>query len=497
MTRYNGENIDLTQINTTYDVVVVGSGPGGAACAAKLSQVGIRVAVVEEGNWVDAIAPKRNLGDSFAKLYRDGGTSVLMGTPPVPFLQGRAVGGSSVVNGAISWRLPERVYKDWLKEEPQLKDVLPWQRLCELGDAVEKRLNILPTPPDISGARNTLMKKGADALGLENRAISRNVKNCKSSSMCLHSCPNDAKLSMDKTYLLDAEKAGCDIYFNTTATKIISNKRRVEGITCVTASKIKFTLKAKRVVLAASAIQTPALLMRSHIKQGPVGQHFQCHPGVSVSGEFAEEVHQWDGATQGHETIGLCAEGIKFETTAMDISVLGMRYPGTGIKFMESMQRSKRRVFWASAIKSSAHGSVHNFLGKTFVKWGPSVFDMLLFRRGTYMLGKMFFAAGAKSVDLGVYPWGEIKSEAELEIFYENASLNPKDYTFAVTHMFGTCRMGSDPASSVVDLKFQHHHIEGLYISDSSVFMTNTGVNPQTSILVMSLMCAENILESL
>jgi choline dehydrogenase-like flavoprotein len=472
MARINGASLNA-DIKKNYDAVIIGSGPAGASCGAKLAEAGLKVAIVEEGDWVPEDYHEKNLGSSFTRLYRDSGTTALIGTPPVPYLQGKAVGGSSVINGAISWQLPRNVYQSWIESDSALEQSLPWEKIDANTRSIEQRLNIHPTPKEVAGPRNLLMEKAANTLGLENRPISRNVSNCQSSSMCLHSCPNQAKQSMDNSYLLDAEKFGADIYYNSKAERINTKNSKATGVICSNLSNYhKIELNGKRIVLAASAIQSPVLLLKSKIKHGPVGKNFQCHPGISVSGIFPEEIHNWRDATQGHEVIGLRKEGIKFESAAMDISVFGMRMPGTGEDFMLALRKTRHCADWAAAIKSKAKGSVHNKLGQTLVTWSPASDDMILFRKAAVTLGKMFFSAGAETINFGVHPYSQIHDENTLKTFEHEGSLNPKDYSFA-------------------------HKTKGLYIADSSVFPSNTGVNPQTSIIALAQICASHIVNGM
>ena len=64
----------------------------------------------------------------------------------------------------------------------------------------------------------------------------------------------------------------------------------------------------------------------------------------------------------------------------------------------------------------------------------------------------------------------------------------------AITHMFGTTRMGTDAATSVVGGDFRHHVVDQLYVADSSVFPSNLGVNPQVAIMAMATLCARRVL---
>ena len=114
-----------TALDLRADVVVVGSGPAGAATAYHLAGAGADVVVLEEGPLVAAEDLPEDAFTAMARLYRDMGASLTRGRSPLPFVQGRMVGGTSVVNGAISWRLPRDVYDEWVREDPVLADALP------------------------------------------------------------------------------------------------------------------------------------------------------------------------------------------------------------------------------------------------------------------------------------------------------------------------------------------------------------------------------------
>jgi choline dehydrogenase-like flavoprotein len=123
--------------------------------------------------------------------------------------------------------------------------------------------------------------------------------------------------------------------------------------------------------------------------------------------------------------------------------------------------------------------------------------DLFKVRQGVRVLGELLFAAGAEQVEPGVFGMPSVVTGAEqMRAFEDEGPLRGTHYSMAVTHLFGTCRMGSDPATSVVRPDFRHHHIEGLYVADSSVFPSNTGVNPQTSILALATLCGRQLTAS-
>src|SRR6516164_10260906 len=100
-------------VSVDCDVVIVGSGAGGATIAAELAEAGVDVVVIEEGGYHPTESFTADSMRALRTLYRDGGGGMALGRPSVLFAEGRCVGGSTVVNGGMSWRTPARVLERW------------------------------------------------------------------------------------------------------------------------------------------------------------------------------------------------------------------------------------------------------------------------------------------------------------------------------------------------------------------------------------------------
>jgi choline dehydrogenase-like flavoprotein len=478
------------------DVVVVGSGPAGSAAAAVLAAAGVRVVVVEAGPWLHPSDFRASGFHAMSTAYRGLGATLAWGRSPTPIVQGRAVGGSSPINGAICWRLPRDVYDGWVADDPGLADALPWGELEDATDAVEARWNVHPTAPEVAGRKNALMARGADALGLEHRPIRRNVDGCEGLGRCMQGCPRGAKRSADRTHLADAVRDGAVVFSDTDVTRIVVAGRRAVGVEARAAGGGKVRFRARHaVVVAASAVGSPSLLIRSGLGHGPVGHGFQGHPGVAVSGRFAEPVRAWEGATQGHEVTGLRREGIKLEVLGYDVALLASRLRGLGTPFAREVADAAHWATFGAAVRSTARGRVRVVLGRTIVTWGASEADVARFRRGIRVMGELLLAAGAEVVNPGVRGFApEVRDPRALAALERDGPRGASAYRSVITHLFGTCRLGSDPARAVVRPDLRHHDVAGLHVVDSSVFPTATGVNPQVSIAALATVGARRIL---
>lgn len=473
-----------------FDYVIVGSGAAGATAARVLCETGRSVLVLEEGPDLDPKAFTDKVYPSFKKMFRGMGGQVARGRSFIPVLQGRCVGGSTVVNSAIVWRLPDDVFEQW--EALGLSDALPRRELHARWDKIEAELKVARTPEPVWGRFNSLMDDAKKKLGVSAHAIRRYVDGCRGTARCLTGCPSGAKQSMLTTYLPRAESRGARVLAGAKVERVL-----LEGDRAVGVEGRGFRARARRaVILAASAIQTPQILQASGLRGPHVGAHFQGHPGCALVGIFEKPVGMWFGATQGYDADEHRRVGrFKIETISLQPEILFPRLPGAGRRWLSSMAEYGHAAIWAVQMRAYAEGSVtKRFFGPDIV-FSPDARDMVTLRRGLRFTAELFFAAGAKSVLPGVYGLPERIYPGD-EHLLERGPDDPACYSMILSHMFGTARMSLRGSDGVVRPDFGVHGTRGLYVLDSSVFPTNTGVNPQHLIMGAAWLGAERLAEA-
>jgi choline dehydrogenase-like flavoprotein len=163
------------------DVVVVGTGAGGATAAARLRAGGRDVLMLEEGGLHKVDSYTTDPTTMIQRLYRDAGTAMILGRPPIIFAEGRCVGGSTVINGGMSWRTPPRVLEQW-ERDLGLDGTGP-KAMDRYFDEAERILHVEPNNEDTFGKNTHLFVKGATALGWPKLARApRNMNRCVGSS---------------------------------------------------------------------------------------------------------------------------------------------------------------------------------------------------------------------------------------------------------------------------------------------------------------------------
>jgi choline dehydrogenase-like flavoprotein len=476
-------------VNDAFDYLVVGSGAAGASAARVLADGGGSLAVIEEGPAVATEQFEDRAFPTLRRLYRGMGAQVTRGRAPMLVLQGRCLGGSTVINSAIIRRLPEEVWQEWARRHG-LGEAIPYAEVEQASDRIEGELAVAATPEAVWGGNNRLLGLASATAGMAAGPTRRNAPGCRGSARCNLGCPHGAKQSMQVSYLPYARRRGAELLTEERVERVLWRGRRAVGVRTA-----RRTLTANRaVIVAASAVQTPELLWRSGVRSRHLGHHFQGHPGMAVVGLFDEPVRLGEGATQGFEVDGLREETrVKLETLAVPPETFFAGLPGTGRDWVALMAEFERAAVWVLPLRSHGEGTVGLGRSAGSISFRLDPRDLPNLRRGLQQAVGLMFEAGAREVVCPVSGLPERLRREQLSLV-ASAPDDPAAYPLAMSHLFGTARMSLRPEDGVVGPDFRVHGSENLYVVDAAVFPTNLGVNPQLAIMAIARLAAERLL---
>jgi choline dehydrogenase-like flavoprotein len=485
------------------DFVVVGSGAGGATAAVTLARGGATVAVVEAGPWRDPQDYPSSLYGTMRDLFDDWGSTFAKGRALWPIVQGSVVGGSTVINSAISVRAPEDVLRRW-HEERNIGGPELWRSLERIQDELESELSPEEVPPESRGRANELARVAAERLSMpQSHFMRRYVRSCAGSGQCLQGCRAGRKRSMNLNFVPEVLSLGGIVLSSAPVDHVRMASTRAVGVEgsfrhpVTRARGARFRLHARRgVVVAASATHSPLLLMRSGLRNRALGEQFHAHPGGGILGVYDEPVDMMRGATQGWGSLGYrSSHRIKLEVLSLPPDMLAGRIAGGGHQLMARLRELRHIACWVQATWCETPGRVRpNLLGRPVVEFDPSTADMARFRAGLGILRRMHFAAGARAIIPSIHGLPYSLGPDELHRL-DDAPLDPRAYVGVLSHLFGGCVMGRDPTTSVCDGRGRVHGTQSLYVADASMLPTGIGVNPQQTIMAFSRYVAERALE--
>jgi choline dehydrogenase-like flavoprotein len=463
----------MTRRQESTDVLVIGSGPGGATTAVVASEAGLAVTIVEEGDWVEHGSVAQFSLDQMDRQYRSAGLTATFGRPPVAYAEGRCAGGGSEINSGLYHRPPSEVVEAWARDFSVLD--LTVAALEPHADTVERDLSVGVGAVPASAA-SLALDRGARALGWASSEVPRWYR------------PDDGerpgRQTMTRTYLPRALAAGAQLRTGWRVERLLLDGRRVRGARCsqvVDGQRHELDVEARTTVVCAGAVHTPALLQRSGLRAG-VGRTLQLHPTVKLAARFADVVADDDVPV--HQ-VKEFAPDLSFGGSSSSPGQLALTLADDWGARANEMETWERMAVYYAAIRPEGRGRVVAVPGVAdpLVSFRLTRTDLERLRRGLARLAHLLLAAGAERVWPSVR--GAPPAGTAAEIPGMVAPLGAATASLMTVHLCSSVPMGERP-DLPVDSFGRVKAWANCCVNDASLLPTAPGVNPQGSIMAIA-----------
>ncbi|MDB5099964.1 MAG: family oxidoreductase [Cyanobacteria bacterium RYN_339] len=483
------------------DVVIIGSGAGGGTMANELTAAGLKVVILEEGKYQTREDFHQREDKAFSRIYGGRGLESSEDTS-VNVLYGKLVGGTTVLYWGDSYRTPPERLAKWGFDEATM---------APFFDHVEKLVNVQLPGDRLVNENNRLLVEGARKLGWKVEKIpGARTEACTNSGHCLQGCSYDAKQSQLVTNIPRALSRGAVLYADCRARKLIVENGRAVGVEA-TIGSAKLTVRSKAVVLSAGGVGTPRFLLSAGQanSSGMVGKNLYLNPGPMTFSAFPEAVRMWHGVPatwaveefrktvydpQGRYVRG----GYLLMANNLQPGTAGCVIPGFGAKHRAWMARFEHLAGTYAILDDENPGELTvDAAGKPAFNYTVRGNDVLKCRDFLANSARLMLAAGAEEVLIPDSRFTTIRKASEVDAKIAEADLSPGSMVFGGPHPLGTCRMGEDAKTSVVDMRCESHDLKGLFVADGSIFPTSVGVDPSLSIMAFAARTATYVVASL
>jgi len=489
------------------DVVVCGGGAGGSMAARELARAGLEVVLLEEGGDHEPAGFTQREDEMIPELFQELGgrrTEDLA----ILVLSGRGLGGSTIHNTNLCKRIAPEILARW-RDEHGLRGLTD-AALAPLFAEVEQLLSVTQIPQARVNAANAIMQRGIERLGFRGGRLSHNRdERCIGSGFCELGCAYDGKLNARRLLIPQAVAAGATVYTDARVDRFRVERGQLRDVRATLTdgrgnARGTLSVRANAICLAGSAIGSAALALRSelHDPHAQLGRGLRIHPGAAVVGVFDERVDAWRGIPQSVD----CTELLDLRpgsdkrvwivpSFAHPVGAAAL-VPGFGPSLFREMRRYSHLVALAAMVHDETEGRVTLDDGRVRIAYEPNEADRAQLALGARGAARILMAAGAREVMVPAMPAITIRSERDLDQLLPSR-FAPHDAKLTAVHPMGTLRMGSDPATSVVDERGRHHTMRSLYVVDGSLFPTSIGGPPQIGIYTLALKVARSVIDDL
>lgn len=467
------------------DVVVIGSGAGGGVAAGILAAAGRRVVVLERAAMVDETRFGGPELDGLAALFLDRGLAATTDRW-ISIRAGAAVGGGTVVNWSSSLRAPDDVREEW-------RAAGVGDELDEHYDAMEALLAVTTAESERNGP-NGKLAAGLESLGLPWQVIPRNVQDCGDCGPCAVGCRRGAKQSTLRTFLALASARGGEVFDRSEAVRILLDNGRASGVVAKVPGG-EITVRAPQVALAGGSILSPVVLLRSGIATATAGRTLHMHPVAAIAGLYDDSLAPWSGVPQSVMSDAFAnadgAWGFRLEAAPTHPGLIASGFPWwDAAGHREVMAQCDHVAAFLAIVRDRNVGRISIARdGGTSIAYQPGAPERELLRRGSVELAKVHRAAGARQIIPLVTPPHGWRDGQPFEPWLDGLakrSISANRILLFSAHQMSSCRIGTDPRTSVADVDGQVHGVPGLWVTDASAMPTASGVNPMLSLMALA-----------
>lgn len=480
--------------------VIVGTGAGGAMLAYTLAERGQDVLLLERGLHVDPEAFTENEAEQLSNLYADGALTLSLDFR-MRVVQGMCVGGSTVVNNAVCFDLPEDVLARWTG--PDLRAGLDTNRLGQAFLDVRDFLGVQALGPrQVRNPGGEVLADAINALGNgagEFEVVDCNIDGCVGSGYCNIGCRFGAKLSaLDHT--LPLAQRCCPgrvrILPQCRVEKVLMRRGHATGVRARLGDGRTLTVNAGTIVVSAGTIASSIILQRSSLGDGRAGKGLSFNIASPVTLDFPDEVHSERGAQISQyftPANGSTADGLAFETWFNPVVAQALFMPGWFEEHRANMERYRYMTCLGVVVGSESNGSVKSgLLGDVSLKYEPTDSDFVKLKKGVRLACETGLRAGAMRALPCTFEQMVVRSPADAARVVSDIA-DDSDLSVNSAHPQGGNPMSEDALKGVVDSSFRVYGTDNVYVCDASVFPSSIVVNPQLTVMALAAYAADEI----
>jgi choline dehydrogenase-like flavoprotein len=482
----------------TADVAIVGSGAAGSVLAYRLAEQGREVVLLEGGRHVDPRDFTEDERVQFSNLYSDGGMQMSTDSR-FQVLQGKCVGGSTVINNAVCYDIPPRTLQRW--NDPDGLDAgIDAERFAKSFERLREWLPVYSQEDNKHlEAGGDKMAEGIKELGLDGAGglVDANIKDCLGSGYCNIGCAYGKKLSALDNTLPRAQRdfpGAVRIFSECLAERVETRGGRATGVSCVLSDGRRLSVAANTVVVSGGTLASSLLLQRSNLGGKLAGTGLSFNVGAPLTADFKEELNSFDGLqiTHGYRPTG--EDQLILESWFNPVGTQALLMPGWFSDHFHNMRRYTHLSCIGVVVGSQSNASVRpGFRGKGMkLAYEPADSDLKLLIKGTKLAARIHFASGALRVMPMTFRSTSYTSPEQVNELDEIVRDNT-DIGLHTSHPQGGNAVSRDPAKGVVDERFRVHGTENVYVCDASVFPSSVTVNPQLTVMAIADYAAAGI----